>query len=78
MTTGNFANWDGNMTDLGPLYPFVGWEGAMAVILLVAWVIWHIWQIRMENKLHDDHARMLRQGDNLVQATLEEHSIERM
>jgi hypothetical protein len=27
MTTGNFADWSGNMLDIGPLYPFVGWEG---------------------------------------------------
>ena len=78
MTTGNFANWDGNMTELGPLYPFVGWEMAMVIILLVCWVVWHIWQIKMENALHDEHARHLRQGDNLNKAVMSEHSIERM
>jgi hypothetical protein len=78
MTTANFDNWNGNMMDLGPLYPFVGTEWLMAIILLVAWIVWHIWQIRMENQVHEDSARMLRQGDNLHKATLQEHSVERM
>ena len=29
MNTGEIANWDGNMLDIGPIYPFVGWEGLM-------------------------------------------------
>jgi hypothetical protein len=32
----------------------------------------------MENTLHDEHARQLRQGDNLHKAVMSEHSIERM
>jgi len=78
MTTGNFADWNGNMTDLGPLYPFVGWEVPMAIILLICWVVWHIWQARIENNLHDEYARHLRQDDNLHQAVMSEHTIERM
>jgi hypothetical protein len=78
MTTGNFANWDGNMADLGPLYPFVGWEMAMVIILLICWVVWHIWQIKIENATHDEAASELRKGDNLHKAAMSEHSIERM
>jgi len=76
--TGNFTNWDGNILDIGPIYPFVGWETLMVIVLVVAWVGWHIMQIRMENKLHDDDARTLRQGDNLHRAMAEEHTLERM
>ena len=76
--TGNFTNWDGNILDIGPIYPFVGWETLMVIVLVVAWVGWHIMQMRMENKLHDDDARMLRQGDNLHRAMAEEHTLERM
>jgi uncharacterized membrane protein YjfL (UPF0719 family) len=76
--TGNFTDWNGAMTDIGPIYPFVGWEVVMVVILLIVWVIWHIMQIRMENRLHDEHAALLRQGDNLHQAALAEHTPERM
>ena len=38
MSTGNFESWDGNVLDLGPLYPFVGFEGFMVIILVAAWV----------------------------------------
>ena len=57
MTTGNFTDWSGNMLDLGPLYPFVGWEGVMVVIAFIAWIGWHILQIRAEKRQHDDQAR---------------------
>ena len=42
MSTGNFTDWNGAMADLGPLYPFVGWEVFMVIVLLVAWIVWHV------------------------------------
>jgi len=78
MSTGNFANWDGNIVDLGPIYPFVGWEGIMVLIGLIFWVGWHIVQIRMENKQLDDDAHALRQSGNLQRAVEAEHTLERM
>ncbi|HWA46823.1 MAG TPA: hypothetical protein VG742_01045 [Dongiaceae bacterium] len=78
MSTGNFANWDGNIMDLGPIYPFVGWEGIMVLIGIVFWIGWHIWQIKMENKQLEDEARALRQSGNLQRAVEAEHTLERM
>jgi hypothetical protein len=77
MTTGNFTDWSGNMLDLGPLYPFVGSEGFMVVLLLIAWIAWHILQIRAENKQHDEQAHLLRQGGNLQKAVEAESPVER-
>ena len=62
MTTGNFTDWSGNMLDLGPLYPFVGWEGVMVVLAFIAWIGWHILQMRAEKKQHDDQARAAAPG----------------
>jgi hypothetical protein len=76
--TGNFGNWDGAITDIGPIYPFVGWEGLMVLLLLVFWVAWHFAQIRREHRDHEAEAAALRQGDNLQRAVLAEHTIERM
>ena len=76
--TGNFGNWDGTITDIGPIYPFVGWEGLMVAVLIVFWVGWHIVQIRKEHQEHEEQARTLRQGDNLHRAVMAEHTIERM
>lgn len=78
MSTGNFENWDGNMLDLGPLYPFVGWEFFMVVLCVILWVGWHVWQIKMENKALEDEAKRLRQSGNLQQAVSSEHTLERM
>jgi hypothetical protein len=77
MTTGNFTDWSGNMLDLGPLYPFVGWEGFMALLVFIAWIGWHILQVRAESKQHRDQAQLLRQGGNLEKAVEAESPVER-
>ncbi len=76
--TGNFTDWNGNMTDIGPLYPFVGAEMLMVLLLVVFWVAWHVIQVRAETRQHDAEARALRQGDNLYRVLQEEHTLERM
>jgi hypothetical protein len=68
MTTGNFTDWNGNMFDLGPIYPFVGSEVFMVIVAFVFWLGWHYLQIRMENRQLDDEARELRNADNLQKA----------
>jgi len=78
MSTANFANWDGNILDIGPIYPFVGWEGLMVVLCIVFWVGWHIVQIKIENKQLEEDARALRQSGNLQRAVETEHTLERM
>jgi len=76
--TGNFTNWDGDLTAIGPIYPFPGSEMLLVIILLVLWIGWHIVQVRMENRQMDDEARALRQGDALERTLQAEHTIERM
>ena len=76
MSTG-IESWDGNMLDLGPLYPFVGSEGIMVIIAVVFWIGWHIVQIRMENRTHDEDAARLRQTGNLQKAVEAEQPVER-
>jgi hypothetical protein len=78
MSTGNFDNWDGNIADIGPIYPFVGSEGLMVILALVIWVGWHIVQIRAENKRYEEQARALRQSGALQKALADEHTLERM
>lgn len=78
MSTGNIANWDGNLMELGPLYPFVGWEGLMVVLAVIFWIGWHVLQIRAENKRYEEQARNLRQSGALQKALTDEHTVERM
>ena len=76
--TGNFRDWNGNMIDVGPLYPFVGAEMLMVFLLVIFWVGWHVFQVRAESRQHDEEARVLRQGDNLQRVLQAEHTLERM
>lgn len=78
MSTGNFENWDGNVLDLGPLYPFVGFEGLMVVILVVLWAAWHIAQMVGEGRDLEERVRKLRQSSELQKALDSERVIERM
>ena len=76
--TGNFTDWNGNMVDIGPLYPFVGAEMLMVIVLIAIWIGWHVIQMRAESRDHEEDARLLRQGDNLHRVIQEEHTLERM
>ena len=78
MSTGNVTDWNGNIFDIGPIYPFVGWEVLMVVILVVFWIGWHIIQMRMENADDEAAARRLAEGNNLAKALEDEHIAERM
>ena len=78
MSTGNFDNWDGNIVDIGPIYPFVGSEVLMVILAFVIWIVWHIIQIKSENKRYEEQARALRQSGVLQKALADEHTIERM
>ena len=65
MNTGMVSNWDGTMFDIGPIYPFVGWEVPMVILGFIFWIGWHYLQIRAENQRLDHEARRLRQSGDL-------------
>ena len=59
MSTGSFENWAGRIADIGPIYPFVGWEFLFFLLGLAFYIGWQVQQIRMENrKLQDDLRRL--------------------
>ncbi len=39
-----------NPGDIGPIYPFVGTEVALAIIGIVLWIAWHVLQMRDESR----------------------------
>ena len=47
MATGLVDNWI-NVDSFGPIYPFVGSEGLLAILGLAFWVVWHIMQLKDE------------------------------
>ena len=67
MATGQIESWGGAITDIGPLYPFVGTEMALWIVGLALWLIWHIWQGRFESRTYaDDEVKY--KGDTLAKA----------
>jgi hypothetical protein len=68
MQTGNFDTWTGDLTTIGPIYPFVGLEMMFVVICVVFWIGWHLWQVRMESKNYEDDMKVLQHGDNMAKA----------
>ena len=61
MSTGNFENWAGNISEIGAVYPFVGSETFLAIAGVIFWLWWHIKQHKMEN---EDIAESLKKFGN--------------
>ena len=68
MQTGNVSDWNATMTDVGPLYPFVGTEMLWVVLGFVVWIVWHIWQARMESSNYNDDLATLKKNGNMERA----------
>lgn len=68
MATGNFTDWQGTMTEMGPLYPFAGAETVLVILGLVFWIGWHIWQARMETSNYNDDMQTLKVNGNMERA----------
>ncbi len=50
MSTGNFENWAGNISEIGAVYPFVGSETFLAIAGVIFWLWWHVKQNKMEKE----------------------------
>jgi hypothetical protein len=59
------TTWTGNVTEIGPLYPFVGTEMLMVVAITAFWIVWHIMQLRAESREFKEDAERLRKEDAL-------------
>jgi hypothetical protein len=57
MSTGSFENWAGTITDIGPLYPFVGTEMLWFILGLVFWIWWHVVETKRENKTYEEEIK---------------------
>ncbi len=49
MTTGKITSWTGNPLDIGPLYPFVGWEMPLFLLCFALWFAYTVWQLKFES-----------------------------
>ncbi|MCE2437917.1 MAG: hypothetical protein J4F39_00665 [Candidatus Latescibacteria bacterium] len=66
MRTGLIDTWVGNPADVGPMYPFVGYEVPLFVVCIVLWIAYTIWQIKHENATYADELDQLAEAGSLV------------
>ncbi len=64
MSTG-IENWQGTMTEVGALYPFVGTEFVWFVVCVALWIAWHIVQTSRENRQYEDEVKRFGGADSL-------------
>lgn len=64
MQTGMVETWAGNITDIGPIYPFVGSEFVLWVIGMALWILWHVWQARHESQEYQEDVRKYAKAEN--------------
>jgi hypothetical protein len=66
MSTGSFENWAGTITDIGPLYPFVGTEMLWFILGLVFWIWWHVVQTKRENAEYEEEIKRFGSAEALT------------
>jgi hypothetical protein len=72
MSTTPVESWAGvDLAQVGPIYPFFGWEVFFTLVVLVAYVVWQIVQFRAENRMLSRQAAVLDQPRALERALAE-------
>jgi len=65
MNTSLVESWSGNPADMGPLYPFVGFEVLFFLVCLLFWVGYTVWQMKFERRTYETEEQDLAEGDHL-------------
>ena len=61
-STGPVETWKGDPLDLGPLYPFVGYELLMFGVCAFICLAFLVWKVISENEKYKRQASKIRQG----------------
>ena len=56
MSTNGYSNWAVDLAEVGPIYPFQGYEPLMVIIGVIFWIGWHRIQFVRERE-HLEQAR---------------------
>lgn len=67
MSTTPIESWTIDLAQVGPIYPFAGYEPVFVGLAFAAWIAFHIWQMRAEDRELREQARKVRarfQGEN--------------
>ena len=66
MGTGLVDSWMGNPADVGPMYPFVGFEAPLFFVCLLLWILYTIWQMKNESTHYAMEGEELQKSANPV------------
>ena len=58
---GTIKSWADNPLEVGPMYPWVGWEVVLFLVSLALWFCWMVWQIKTESEAYSQEAQRLKQ-----------------
>lgn len=75
MSTTGLDSWAVDLADVGAVYPFQGYEFAMAIVGIVLWLCWHIWQIKSENQSYEEDAAKLKQHHSMEDTIKRQNSL---
>ena len=64
-STGPIESWNVNPNDVGPLYPFAGWELTMFLLCLCSCVGFMVWKFVTEHRDYDKKSAKLRNSNEL-------------
>lgn len=76
MASGQVESWTGNVSDIGPLYPFVGSEVFWFIVGLALWILWHVLQIAHEKRTHRDEIQRFGKPETLKKLVSRERAEE--
>ena len=68
------TTWAVDLANVGPVYPWIGFELIMVLVAVALWILWHVIQIRQENAELERDIRLYGDRESLKK-TLEEHPV---
>jgi hypothetical protein len=68
------TTWAVDLANVGPVYPWIGFELIMVLVAVALWILWHVIQIRQENAELERDIRLYGDRESLRKA-LEEHPV---
>jgi hypothetical protein len=68
------TTWAVDLANVGPVYPWIGFELIMVLVAVALWILWHVIQIRQENAELERDIRLYGDRESIRKA-LEEHPV---
>ena len=60
---GTVDSWAGNPLEVGPMYPWVGFEVGFFLVSLALWIGWMVWLLKTEGAAYLHEVQRLKQRD---------------